>query len=450
MVRQRDAGGRLNDAVTELRRLTQRELFQALEQLAGTDHVGVASRVSVESVRNLQLWSAEHLRLAAHLEAAARCCRIIERELNSQIDALLADGEPTTKKRRGGGLAGWLKVISQHDHLPSGQPDPGSTDAVAVSSQQLPVTDRPEADISTLALGPLELRVAGRRVMKWNSLKARSVFQYLLIHHGRPVRRDVLMDLHWPNHTYTAARNNLNVALYNLRNVLEGPWQGLQPILYQDGCYALNPKLKWRIDREEFLSSLSQAHLANLSDHSGVAIRHYQRAVQLYRGRLFEDDPAGDWYLPEQRHLNELYLEALESLGKIYLDLGELASAAKLGQLALANDPCCEPIHRLLMRCYSLEHKQQLVSRQYRICAEALRDELGVSPGLETTRLFHDLTGARRPAGRRDTGELRTRAACSPASAVVIAAAMASAAKVAALPNTPFSPSTAYGAANPR
>src|SRR5215469_6757415 len=86
------AWGRLNDAVIELKRLTQRELFQALEQVAGTDHIGGASRVNVESVRNLQLWSAEHLRLAVHLEAAARCCRIIERELNSQIDTLLTDG----------------------------------------------------------------------------------------------------------------------------------------------------------------------------------------------------------------------------------------------------------------------------------------------------------------------------------------------------------------------
>jgi Bacterial transcriptional activator domain len=46
----------------------------------------------------------------------------------------------------------------------------------------------------------------------------------------------------------------------------------------------------------------------------------------------------------------------------------------------------------LLMRCYASDHKQQLVSRQYSICVKALRDELGVSPGAETIRLFHDLT----------------------------------------------------------
>lgn len=255
-----------------------------------------------------------------------------------------------------------------------------------------PAPGRPDADVTALILGPLELSVAGRHVPRWNSLKARAVFQYLLIHRGRPVRRDVLMDLQWPNHTYTSARNNLNVALYSLRNTLEGPWQGLQPILYQDGCYALNPKLKWWVDRDEFISALSQAQLARISDHPREAIRHYRDAVELYRGSLFEDDLTGDWYLPEQRHLNERYLQALENLGEIYLDLGEPSSAERFAQLALATDPCCEPVHRLLMRCYAAEHKQQLVSRQYSTCVNALRDELGVAPGAETRRLFQVLT----------------------------------------------------------
>src|SRR5262249_43958404 len=85
---------------------------------------------------------------------------------------------------------------------------------------------------------------------------------------------------------------------------------------------------------------------------------------------------------------------------EIYLDLGELASTQKFAQLALARDPCCESVHRLLMRCYASEHKQQLVSRQYSICVKALRDELGVTPGAETLRLFHDLTSASSWAGR--------------------------------------------------
>jgi DNA-binding SARP family transcriptional activator len=414
------ARDRLDEAVTELRRLTQGQLFQALERLADVEDIRSAPSVSVDSVRRLRAWSAEHLRLAAELEAAARCCRIIEQELNRQIDVTLAGNHheagahgdhransPPVKSHRKGhrvmGMSGWFRLFRPHGHSAHRRTDKKpkkvsaatpNRPAIAPPAQPLLISGSPEADVTALILGPLELNVAGRHVIRWNSLKARAVFQYLLIHRGRPVRRDVLMDLQWPNHTYTSARNNLNVALYSLRNTLEGPWQGLQPILYQDGCYALNSELKWWIDRDEFLSALSKAHMVRSSNHPRKAISHYQKAVELYRGSLFEDDPAGDWYLAEQRHLNELYLQALESLGEIYLDLGELASAQQFAQLALARDLCCESVHRLLMRCYASEHKQQLVSRQYSICANALRDELGVSPGAETLRLFRDLTSA--------------------------------------------------------
>src|SRR5215470_10421369 len=85
-----EAPDRLGEAVTELRRLTQGQLLHDLERLANVEDVRGVSSVSVESVRRLRAWSAEHLRLAAELEAAARCCRLIEQELNRQIDATLA------------------------------------------------------------------------------------------------------------------------------------------------------------------------------------------------------------------------------------------------------------------------------------------------------------------------------------------------------------------------
>jgi hypothetical protein len=46
------------------------------------------------------------------------------------------------------------------------------------------------------------------------------------------------------------------------------------------------------------------------------------------------------------------------------------------------------------MRCYAGQQQQQLVSRQYRLCAAALHDELDVSPAAETVQLFHVLTSA--------------------------------------------------------
>jgi len=408
----------LTEAVAGLRRVAQDPFLRSVERaLADPGDARSGSGSGIEAVRTLRRWGAEYLRVADELESAARSCRLVEREIGERIDAFLAgwDGAPGTADgpgpgapaapRRRTGLKGWLRGLFRRGRPgpersrdgPGAAPGGYGTLPAALPSASLhrrPGPGVPGADITALVLGPLELSVAGRPVLRWNSLKARAVFQYLLVHAGRPVRRDVLMEMQWPEHTHNSARNNLNVALYSLRNTLEGPGQGVQPIVYQDGCYSLNPQLKWWIDRNEFISALRHAESARRAGRPQPAIDAYQTAVRLYRGPLFDDDPAGDWFLPEQRHLEELYLQALEHLATVYFDRGQLPEAVRFGQLAVVTDPCCEPMHRLLMRCFGSQHQQQLVCRQYRSCVDALRDELGVSPGEETVQLFHDLTAA--------------------------------------------------------
>jgi DNA-binding SARP family transcriptional activator len=411
----------LTETLTELRRLTADPLFDGVELiLADLGHALTGSNFGVDTVRKLRHWSAEHQRVAIELEAAARCCRLVEREINQRVDALLAgrEGElsttfgrsaeePSANNRRRIGLPDGLREIfhrGRADARGSGErpvpvtcedgPMPSTPSAAPVVQYPAPMTPAPEADIAALTLGPLEVRVAGRRVPRWNSQKARAVFQYLLIHRDRPTRRDVLMALQWPDHSHNSARNNLNVALYSLRNTLDGLGQGAQPILYRDGCYILNPELTWWIDRNEFLSALDDARLTPRANRPEQVIDAYHKAIRLYRGPLFEDDGAGEWYLPEQRHLKELYVQALGHVAEIHLQLGELPDAVRFGQLAVSNDPCCEPTHRMLMRYYASQHQQQLVSRQYHVCVTALHDELGVPPSEETIQLFRKLTSA--------------------------------------------------------
>lgn len=400
----------LAEALAELRRLTQDPFFDAVERvLADLDNIPAESDVGVDTVRKLRHWSAEHQRVAIELEAAARYCRLVEREINQRVDAFLAGREEELSATVGNNagapsanagprtcLPGRLRQIfyrgtgSSRGTVPVAAghvPQPRTPSAASIDLNLAPT-----ADVAAWTLGPLEVYVAGHRVPRWNSLKARAVFQYLLIHQDQPVRRDVLMALQWPHHSHNSARNNLNVALYSLRNTLDGLGQSAQPVLYRDGCYILNPELTWWIDRNEFLSALDVARLARQSNRPRQVVDAYHKAIQLYRGPLFEDDVAGEWYLPEQCHLNELYVQALEHLAEIHFELGELPDAVRFGQQAVTSDPCCEPIHRMLMRCYAAQHQQQLVSRQYRICVAALHDELGVPPGEETVELYRQLT----------------------------------------------------------
>jgi len=344
-----------------------------------------ADALVTDTLLQLRQLGTEQLRVAAELESAARAQRLAAQELHHGIDALLAERErQDAPASTPGGLA-----------LVPAPPAPVSPSAVHQAAGLEPMPSAvPEAEIAACVLGPLDLTVAGRRVLRWNSLKARTVFQYLVLQMGRPVRREVLMELMWPEHTLASARNNLNAALYSLRSTLSQHGRDDQYILYQDGCYLPNPELTWWIDRTEFLAAVQHAEGARRAGDSRRAIHVYLQAVRLYRGPLFEDDGDSDWYLPEQRRLKDLYLQALEGLTEMHIDLGDLATAVQFGQLALSADQCCEAVHRLLMRCYALQHQQQRVSRQYQLCCAALRDELGVSPGADTVQLFRSLTAA--------------------------------------------------------
>lgn len=387
-------------------------LERALSKLRGIPR---SPNLADATVRELQLLRAEYLDTAAELEAIARSYRNADQDLRQQIIRLLdrwerqvdvapleAVSSPTASGNRSISRVSWLQQILQR-----GSADPASpaasqwaepiqgTSAIAPPelSFPLPASTMANADVAARILGPLELMVGGQPILRWNSLKAKTLFQFFLINEGRPVRRDVLMELQWPDHTYNSARNNLNVALSALRNTLRLTNQSVRPIIYRDGCYRLNSEVTWWIDRSEFRSILHQAQRASRASQLQQVIDAYQRAVQLYRGPLFEDDPAVDWFLAEQHQLKEMYLQALERLAEIYCDLGRFSTAVHFGQLATSADPCRESAHRMLMRCFSLQHQQQLVCRQYRSCVAALHD-LGVSPGDETVRLFRTLTSA--------------------------------------------------------
>jgi DNA-binding SARP family transcriptional activator len=416
-------------AIAQLRRLVLDQQFGAAERmLARLRDVG--SPATIDTLRQLCVSGTEQVRIASELDAAARAQLLLAREVQHGIEAMLASWErhivmaqeqaapqaacsaqhgETRRRRR------WWTLSPGSDgaERADGQARPGTVLGQAppdigvepIPARRLPVTDAEvtprvpvalqpalsDAEVAARVLGPLDLVVAGSRILRWNSLKARTVFQYLVVH-GRPVRREVLMDLMWPDHSLGSARNNLNAALYSLRNTLGQHGRKIQYILYEDGCYLPNPELMWWIDRTEFLAALQSAELARRGGHPEQVVNAYLRAVRLYRGPLFEDDRDGDWYIPEQRRLKELYLQAVEGLAEIHLERHDLAAAVQFGQLALSADPCCEPAHRLLMRCYALQHQQQLVTRQYRLCSDALHDELGVCPASDTAELFHSLT----------------------------------------------------------
>jgi DNA-binding SARP family transcriptional activator len=110
-------------------------------------------------------------------------------------------------------------------------------------------------------------------------------------------------------------------------------------------------------------------------------------AVALYQGDFMADDPYEEWAIHSRERLRLVYLDTLDRLSHLYFGRGRYASCAALCQRIVERDACREDAHRRLIRCYSRQGQPHLALRQYQLCAEALRRELGVDPSPATSAL---------------------------------------------------------------
>jgi DNA-binding SARP family transcriptional activator len=333
-----------------------------------------SSPATLQQARELYRRGVEHRQLADELEAFAGLHRDSAARANWQAASVLGVDRM------------WRSPES--DHAPYHAAQPGATMLGEESD------DAGEPDVVVRVLGPLDVYVAGEQVTGWGGQRAKTLFQYLLMHR-RPVHREVLMELLWPGHTYSSARNNLNVCVYSLRRVLDVNSAGQRYVVYRDGCYMLNRTLTWDIDRDRFVAAAERSRQREAEPTSADVIALLERAAAAYGGPLFDGDPAADWFAPERTALDELFHQVLERLASLLAVRGDLDGAQRALELLLRADGCRESAHRLLMTCYARRGQRDQVARQFQRCVTRLEADLEITPSTETVDLFHALT---RPA----------------------------------------------------
>jgi DNA-binding SARP family transcriptional activator len=234
--------------------------------------------------------------------------------------------------------------------------------------------------------GQFRVTLNGHQIVSWPSGRGRAVFKYLLTHRERPIPRDTLMEIFWPDGTPESARNSLNVALHGLRQALRAATD-VQVIVFKNGVYRFNPDLQVWLDVDEFRRRVQAGRRMEDAGNSAGAAEEYEQATILYEGDLMADDLADDWPVLTRERLRVAYLDTLDRLSHIRFSQDQYDACVALCQLLLTQDNCREDAHCRLMRCYSRLGQHHLALRQYQICRDALREELDVEPALATTQL---------------------------------------------------------------
>jgi DNA-binding SARP family transcriptional activator len=224
-------------------------------------------------------------------------------------------------------------------------------------------------------------RAAGRAVAEELPRSVQRVVAHLCLA-GRPARAAVSGHL-WPDVPEDRAQASLRSALWRLRRSA--------PELVDASHDTLRLAVGVRTDVQEL-----DAWADRVCDPRTGADR-----VTLPRPALLGDLLPGwydDWVLLERDRLHQLRLHALETVATRLCTAGRHAEALQAAYLAIRAEPLRESAHRTVVRVHLAEGNVAEAVRAHDAFEDLLRDELGVPPTEQMSRLLRGLAGLRRVA----------------------------------------------------
>jgi DNA-binding SARP family transcriptional activator len=274
--------------------------------------------------------------------------------------------------------------------------------------------------VSVTLLGSFSLRIDDKPVQKWRAGKARSLFQYLLVHRDRVVLRDKLYEVLWPHSEWSPSSSSLKVAMHALRQILQtspgGSGSSGVRIVHQDFGYALYAD-GISVDVDEFETLVEAGRAADKAGDVPAAVAAYAAAMDLYQGDFLPGDDA-DWVVEQREWCKSLALRALDRLSTEALHVGDFDQLVRWCRRIIELDPYRESAYRLVMSVHGRFGELGAVRRWHDMCTRRLSDELGVEPSVETERAYlQAMRGETRVTPLRSVGGMASR---TPAMAGVV------------------------------
>jgi DNA-binding SARP family transcriptional activator/Tfp pilus assembly protein PilF len=240
---------------------------------------------------------------------------------------------------------------------------------------------RPEHSVSVQALGRFRVLVDGAPVPPsgWQSKKARDLLKILVARRGRPVPREALMELLWPDEPLDKVANRLSVALSTLRAVLDPGKQAPSSryiVSTRDSCQLGVDHVE--VDVEKFLARAA-AGLDRARAQEPGAMDLLGQAESCYTGEFLEENAYDDWAIGLREEARGTYLLVCRALAADCEVQGDFAAAARYLRRLLERDPYDEAAHLGLVRVLVSGAQHGEAHRCYRAYSSRM-SEIGVEP----------------------------------------------------------------------
>ena len=242
--------------------------------------------------------------------------------------------------------------------------------------------------LSIALLDSLRLQLDGRSVTEFESDKVRALLAYLALESDRPIPRETLAGLLWPERPERLARHDLSQALYNLRSILGDQATGAPFFIATRQTVQFNPLCDHWLDVTAFtgLIEACKQHPHRRLELCSPCLERLHQAVELYHAELLAGFslvaglPFEEWLLFHRERLHQLAVGGLRKLVRCHERHAEHGQALHYARRFVALDPYQEEAHRQVMRALAATGQRNLALLQYKACYRLLEDELGVEP----------------------------------------------------------------------
>ena len=240
--------------------------------------------------------------------------------------------------------------------------------------------------------GRLTLEVDGNVVVaerEFRGKQGRLIFAYLVCERTRPVSREELATVIWPDNLAPSWEGALSSLASKLGNLLSAQQLKAQEVwLSSDlGQYQLHlPSDVW-VDVEAGTSALDRAESALRIGAPGDALGPATVAAAIAR-RPFLTGMEGFWQDAQRRKLERQLLRALDCICQMQIAQGEPESAVETAIEARSLDPYRERTQKYLMQAYAATGNKAEAINVYHRFRKLLAQDLGSDPSAETETLY--------------------------------------------------------------
>lgn len=233
----------------------------------------------------------------------------------------------------------------------------------------------------------------------WRRNKARALLKWFLLNPGSLFSVEQLIKLLWPDVSQRVAASNLHVTLHYLRRVLEPELAPGRESTFirrnRHNCYWFELNDVWWSDVFDVQHLSTLAKDAERRGELAKAISFYNTLISYYSQGFLPEDIYDDIFSPYRRQHDYAYVQLLEHLMQIHIQMERFDEALSCALHILSQDPYSEDAIKTMVQIHLRQGNATSAIRQIDDFQRSLKQDLGIEPGEELLTLRRSILNAR-------------------------------------------------------